>query len=299
MSKTQNKYHLLQPRYAVTELDRPHPVFLYRLCVNPYTNCVYGCQYCYSVKDEEIPGSYSPQIGVKTNIAYALKKYLANMNMTVPSAIGTLTDPYQPAEKDLLITRRCLELITEKHSPLQIFTKSDLVLRDADLLGDYSRKGFCTVLVTLFTMDRTISGKLEPHAPGIEQRLSLISQLRRKNIICGVLLMPIMPYVNDGPGQLEEVFAAARRHGAEYVIPGGAILRPDNSKERIMKLLDADFNKISHRYEALYDKDTMLPFTYSSRIMEQLRVLSEKYKLPLNLPVENASSAENLRIEPL
>jgi DNA repair photolyase len=299
MKKSRNNYQLLQPKVTITELDKPHPVFLHKIAVNPYTNCSYGCQYCYAIKDEEINQPYSPRIGVKTNIVYCLKRTLKNIDSPVPVALGTLTDPYQPAEKEFQISRHCLEIIVEKQFPLQIFTKSDLIMRDANILSKYSQKGFCTVMITIPTLEEKLKNKLEPNAPKIEQRLNLISQLREKNILCGILLAPIIPYVNDEPKRLDQIFYTASKIGAEYLIPGGLVLGPEPAKKRMMKLLTKHFGKIAHRYEALYGKDTMPGLTYSNRIMGCVKELSAKYKLPLNLPVRNAKPVTNIRIEPL
>lgn len=267
--------------------------------MDPYVGCYYGCKYCYGIGDEEIPEPYHPKIGVKTNLPNMLKNRLSAFIQKIPVALGAVSEPYQPAEEEFKIARTCIEIIAENSNPLQIFTKSSLILRDVELISEYSQKDLCAVTVTISTIDRSINGLFEPQAQSVGERLNLISELRKHDVLCGVSLAPIIPYVNDLPGQLEDVFKSAKEVGAEYLIPCGLAIKSKVVEKRILDILNKHYQEIAIRYKALYDRDYLPALTYSKRIVGYIQKLAKKYKLSLNLPTQEAKPVDTIRIEPL
>ena len=292
-------YRLLKPDIAINFLKKPHDVFLSQITVDPYVGCYYGCKYCYGIGDEEIPEPYRPKIGVKTNLPNMLKNRLAAFIQKIPVALGAVSEPYQPAEEEFKITRTCIEIIAENNNPLQIFTKSSLILRDMDLISEYSQKDLCAVTVTISTIDKSVNELFEPQAQSVGERLNLISELRRHDVLCGVSLAPIIPYVNDSQRQLEDVFKAVKEVGAEYIIPSGLAIKLKSVEKRIFGILDKHYKGIAGRYKALYDRDYLPALTYSKKIFEHIQKLAEKYKLSLSLPTQEAKPVDTIRIEPL
>lgn len=292
------EYRLLQPKDAVCQLKNPHPVFLSQITINPYVGCSYGCPYCYGLKDDEITDTYSPKIGVKTNLPAQLKQKLTS-SPHLPIMLGSTTDPYQPLEEELKITQACIELIAENKVPLQIFTKSSLILRDIDIISRHSKTGLCAVNITLFTLDESIKSIFEPQAPSIESRIKLISKLKEKEIIVGVALIPIIPYINGDIEKISQLIKTIKKHGADYLIPACLVLKPTVVCQRISGLLNRQFTKIVHKYNALYEQGHLPKVTYSNRITKEIIQIAEKNNMPLQVPVSGTSSIDDIRMEPI
>ena len=162
--------------------------------LNPYRGCSHACIYCYAPSvihwDK---GKWGEVVEVKINLPRILSKELKVKKKGVVG-LGTVTDPYQPAEKKYEITRRCLELLQLHDFPVCIQTKSSLILQDLDLLKQFSH---IEVGITLTALDENITKKLEPGAPCAEERLRALDELSKNGIKTWVFLGPIMPYIVD------------------------------------------------------------------------------------------------------
>jgi len=162
--------------------------------LNPYRGCSHACIYCYAPSvihwDK---GKWGELVEVKINLPRILSKELRLKKKGVVG-LGTVTDPYQPAEKKYELTRRCLELMLMHDLPVCIQTKSSLVLRDIDLLKEFSD---IEVGITLTTLDDSLRQKMEPGASSIDERLRTLSELRENGIKTWVFLGPLMPHITD------------------------------------------------------------------------------------------------------
>ncbi|KAB2945956.1 MAG: transporter [Candidatus Methanoperedens nitroreducens] len=162
--------------------------------LNPYRGCAHACVYCYAPSvihwDK---GKWGELVEVKVNLPRILSKELRVKKKGVVG-LGTVTDPYQPAEKKYEITRRCLELLSLHDFPVCIQTKSSLVLRDMDLLKSFSN---LEVGVTLTALDESVRAKMEPGASTVEERLRALEELSKNGINTWVFLGPVMPYITD------------------------------------------------------------------------------------------------------
>ena len=284
------KYNFFQPKAAIKQLKVPHPVFPGDITVNPYVGCEYCCPYCYGVSavgDDEIQCA---RIGVKTNILSHLKKKLDTSTGDSRSGkfsvvLGNETEPYQQAEKEFRMTRQCIELLVERKIPVQIWTKSDLVLRDIGLLSEHSKQGLCAVNITVFTMDEHLKNIFEPRAPGIEDRIKLISALRRKNVLCGVSYIPVMPYINDDKTTVEEFFRAIKRFGADYVVPMALCFYTDTVRRRFFAILEKHFNNLVHRYKELYRAERLPADNYTQRVSSEIAEIANRVSMPVGVPV--------------
>ncbi len=162
--------------------------------LNPYRGCAHACIYCYApCVIHWDKGKWGDVVEVKMNLPRILSKELRKKKKGVVG-LGTVTDPYQPAEKKYEITRRCLEVLLMHDFPVCIQTKSSLVRRDMELLKRFSN---IEVGITLTTLDDSVREKLEPGASGIEERLRTLSELSRNGIGTWVFLGPVMPYITD------------------------------------------------------------------------------------------------------
>jgi len=141
-------------------------------------------------------GEFAHKILVKDNAAEVLDKEFSrekwNNKLTVD--LATVTDPYQPAEKKFKITNKVLAVFLKHHNSLMITTKSDLILRDLDILSEIGRTGFLNVVITLTTLDEDLRKRVEPKSPSVDRRLRVIQELHEVGITTGVAAIPLMPY---------------------------------------------------------------------------------------------------------
>jgi DNA repair photolyase len=186
--------------------------------VNPYRGCEHGCIYCYARPTHAYLGlspglDFETRLFAKTNAAELLRKELAAGSYRCELiALGTNTDPYQPIERDLRITRGVIEVLAECDHPLGIVTKSSLVERDIDLLAPMAEKGLAEVFISIATLDHEIARRLEPRASAPARRLQAIRRLSSAGIPVGVFTSPVIPMLTDK--DLEAVLEAAKDAGA-------------------------------------------------------------------------------------
>lgn len=190
----------------------------FSLSINPYRGCEHGCAYCFARPTHAYLG-LSPGLDFETRIAYKpdaadLLRHELNSPAYVCEAIalGVNTDAYQPVERRLGITRSILELFAEFRQPVVIITKSALVLRDLDILAELATLGLAQVVVSVTTLDRELSRRMEPRAAAPDRRLEVIQALAAAGIPAGVLVAPVIPALNDH--DLERIVARAHQCGA-------------------------------------------------------------------------------------
>ncbi len=195
--------------------------------VNPYRGCEHGCVYCYARPSHAYLG-YSPglefetQIVFKPDVAVLLERELSKPGYVArPMALGSNTDPYQPVDRTLRLTRAVLEVLDRFSHPVSIVTKSAGVLRDLDILQRMAARGLVRVWVSVTTLDAGLARRMEPRAASPSRRLQTIAALTLAGVPAGVLAAPMIPGLNDM--ELENILAAARRHGATHA--GYVLLR--------------------------------------------------------------------------
>ncbi len=216
--------YLRDPAASIlSENESPDVPFTYSL--NPYRGCEHGCPYCYARPSHEYWGlsaglDFETKIFVKDEAARLLtERFQKNSWTPQPVALSGNTDPYQPVERELEITRSCLEVFLRHRNPVSIVTKSGLIRRDADLLAELAERNLVTVAVSLTSVDDTLAGKLEPRAARPSLRLRVIEELTDAGVPVSILVAPLVPGLNDEeiPAILK---AAAERgaYGASYVL---------------------------------------------------------------------------------
>jgi len=211
--------------------------------INPYRGCEHGCIYCFARPTHAYlgmsPGAdFESRLFAKPNAAELLAKELSAPGY-VPKviAMGTNTDPYQPIEKKMRITRSVLEVLREFRHPVGIVTKSPLVMRDIDILSEMARDGLAKVALSVTTLDRSLARRMEPRAGTPQRRLAAIKALSDAGIPAGVMFAPAIPALNDG--EMEAVLAAAARNGATSA--GYVLLRlPLEIKDLFREWLEAN-----------------------------------------------------------
>ena len=209
----------LYPDRTVTLITRnASPDIPFDRSINPYKGCEHGCVYCFARPTHAYldlsPGlDFETKIFFKTNVRERLVDELGKRRYQCRTiAMGTNTDPYQPAERHRRITRSVLETLLEARHPVSIVTKSQLILRDLDLLQELARQQLATVAVSLTTLSNDLKTRLEPRTAGPGARLRVIRELRGAGVPVGVMVAPVIPFVNDH--EIEDIVAAATDGGA-------------------------------------------------------------------------------------
>ena len=197
-----------------------------KMSLNPYTGCPHGCLYCYAT-------SYIPRFSIcrpKADLLRRLGRERWEQGCLV--SLSNSSDPYPPMEKDLKLTRGCLEILREKCIRVQVVTKSDIVCRDADILGQMPS----VVSITLTTLDDGLSRRLEPGAPLPKRRLFAMEALRSKGVPVAVRVDPIIPFINAQ--EISELVDAACSAGALHVTTSTYKARPDSLRRIYLEFPD-------------------------------------------------------------
>jgi DNA repair photolyase len=203
-------------RKIITRNDSPDVPF--DRSINPYKGCEHGCVYCFARPTHAYLGlspglDFETKIFSKPNAAALLRDELGRRGYTPQVlALGANTDPYQPAERDLKITRSVLEVLADFQHPVSIITKSALVVRDLDLLAPMAAKRLAHVYLSVTTLDPELARRMEPRASSPSKRIGAIRALAAGGIPVGVLSSPMIPFLNDW--ELERILEAAAEAGA-------------------------------------------------------------------------------------
>lgn len=188
--------------------------------VNPYRGCEHGCIYCYARPSHEYLGfsaglDFETKILVKEDAPDLLRRELSSPNWKPQVvAISGVTDPYQPVERRLMLTRRCLQVFVEFHNPVAIVTKNHLVIRDLDLLAELARYEAAAVFLSVTTLDGSLSRIMEPRTSHPVRRLAAIEALAQAGVPAGVMVAPVIPGLTDH--ELPSIIAAAAEAGALF-----------------------------------------------------------------------------------
>lgn len=209
----------ITPEIAKTILTRNQsPDLPFSVSLNPYRGCEHGCVYCFARPSHAYLGlspglDFETRLYAKTNAAELLRRELAHTNyQPLPIALGVNTDAYQPCERELRLTRHCLEVLHECDHPVGMITKSALIERDIDVLQAMAQKNLAAVAITITTLDHRISRILEPRAASPTRRLQTIERLAKAGIPTMVSVAPIIPFITEQ--EIEKVLSAAADAGA-------------------------------------------------------------------------------------
>ncbi len=247
--------------------------------INPYRGCQHACAYCYARRthvafDLDGAADFEREIFVKVGAAEVLRAELAKRRRSpwnAPIVIGTAVDPYQPVEGQQRITRSILEVIRDFRAPISIITKNTMVLRDADILAQIAQHATCTVFISITTLDAELARRLEPATPPPLKRLRAIQTLAARGISAGMMVAPILPWLTDAPGMLEELALAAHRHGARWIANGTLRLHPD-VRPVFLAWLERERPDLLTRYQTWY-RWTEPPEQYRQRVHARMAAI--------------------------
>jgi len=250
--------------------------------INPYRGCEFACKYCYARYTHEFMEmrdgvDFEQKIYVKQHAAELLQQELRRVKPGEEIAIGTATDPYQPAERRFEVTRVILEELA-RHRGLEIglITKGNLILRDVDLLKELARNNRLFVNLTITTLNVELARILEPRAPRPDLRMETVHKLSQAGIAVGVSCSPVIPGITDAPKNLEALVRAAAAAGGKHVFANPLFLKPCSAAV-FMPFLEKEFPQLAAEYRQRYKDRAFLPKSYGKRISQLMTRLRQKY----------------------
>jgi DNA repair photolyase len=258
-------------RQILTRNDSPDIPF--DRSINPYKGCEHGCIYCFARPTHAYLGlspgqDFESRLVSKPDAPDALRAELSRPGYRCEViALGASTDPYQPVERDLRITRSLLEVLAACRHPVTLVTKSNGVLRDLDLLAPMAEQNLASVMVSITTLDRQLARRMEPRAPTPARRLDAIRQLAAAGVPVGVLASPMIPALNDP--DLEHILEAAQGAGARAA--GTILVRlPREIKDLFAEWLEAHYPDRAARVLSLI-RQTRSGALYDARFGTRMR----------------------------
>jgi len=250
--------------------------------INPYRGCEFACKYCYARYTHEFMEmrdgvDFEQKIYVKQHAANLLRQELRRVKPGEEIAIGTATDPYQPAERRFEVTRAILEELA-RHQGLEIglITKGTLILRDLDLLQEVRRNNRLFVNLTITTLNVELARILEPRAPRPDLRMEAVRKLNEAGVAAGVSCSPVIPGITDAPRDLEAVVRATAEAGGKHIFANPLFLKPCSAAV-FLPFLEKEFPQLAASYRQRYKDRAFLPESYGKRISQLMARLRQKY----------------------
>lgn len=275
--------------------DVKAPSMPFEKSINPYRGCQHGCSFCYARSSHTFLGleagdTFQHHILLKSNAAEALEEQIAKKLRSRTGragigriAIGTATDPYQPVEGKMKLTRSCLEVLAKYQLPTSITTRSPLILRDIDLLKEIP---VLSVNISVNTLNRQVWRTLEPSSPFPMKRLETVQRLNEEGIPSGIFMAPIIPYLTDSAQELSGLVEQAAVHKSRFVMSSFLRLRTSEVKVWFFQTLQQHYPHLVRPYSELFRDSGNTPSAYREPIYRQISGLMKKFgfedKEPLN-----------------
>lgn len=257
--------------------------FPYRWDLNIYRGCAHKCRYCFAMYSHKYIGEedYFGKIFVKENVVEVLERELASAKWKGEVInIGGVTDSYQPAEKERKLMPEILKLMIKYRNPIIISTKSDLILRDFDLIAELARLTYVNIAATITAYDEEVRKLIEPGGAPSAARFAMLKEFSKTEAQRGLHLMPMVPFITDARENVEALFAAARAAKVDYVIPCMMYLRGDTRKS-FFEFSKSELPHLHEKFLELY-KNRNLFTEHSAKVHKMVDELLHKYNLKRN-----------------
>lgn len=219
--------------------------------MNIYKGCNHGCIYCDS-RSECYHVDNFEEVRAKENALTIIERELKAKRKKGVVGTGAMSDPYNPFEKEYKLTRGALELINRFGFGASIATKSNMVTRDTAILKDIARHSPVLIKITITTADDALCRKIEPKAPLSSDRFKAIAKLSSEGIFAGVLMMPVLPFIEDTEDNISRIIALAHQSGAKFIYPAFGVTLRQNQRDWYFEKLDALFPSLKEKYMKNY-----------------------------------------------
>jgi len=268
---------------------RPSSWFGVHYYLNIYRGCTHGCIYCDSRSECYGIENFDEDISVKINAPEKLREALAKKRKRETIGFGSTSDAYVPLELKYELTRKCLEIIKEYRHPVSILTKSNLVIRDLDLLQDINDQNYACVCFTIVTADDKLAKKIEPKAPLPSKRFEAMSILASVGIKTGIMIMPTLPYITDTKENILQIIGEAYKNGASFIYPCFSMTLRDRQR-------DYYYDKIGTALKEKYQKRFKNYYSCGSPNYNKLKKLFQEkcneYNISTKMPSYDQENAK-------
>ena len=277
--KRQVQYRTLAAKKWISRCDSERVPYDWTL--NPYRGCEFGCKYCYArytheFMDRRDSSAFEREIYVKDWNGQGFRAELAKVQPGQSLALGTATDPYQPAERRAEVTRRILEVLaTSGGRRIYLTTKSDLITRDIDLWKEVAGRNQVSLALTVTTTDRTLARALEPYAPRPDLRFHAVRELAQAGLPVTVMASPVLPLITDREENLERIAELARDAGA-FSFEANVLFLTPSSLQVFFPFLRDQFPHLLGRYQASYQHQSHLEGSYPERIRKMVDAIRQR-----------------------
>jgi DNA repair photolyase len=288
--------HSITVKSVLNKTKRRDPWFLDDYTINPYSGCSFNCSFCY-IRGSKYGEHMEEKLAIKSNALEVLDKQLRNRAKKGQYGIIVLssaTDPYLQAEKETGLTRNILELIEHYHFPVHVITRSDLVVRDFDLLHKIDKSAILPTDLKALTdrgvfisfsfssLDSRVARIFEPGAPDPQRRIDVLRRSVAEGFHAGVSLMPLLPEISDSQEALDSCYETFSAAGARYVLPASLTLfgyGPADSKVLTLRAIEKGFPDKITTYKKLYEAGYQPSSTYLLGLNQRIRLARAKHPL--------------------
>ncbi len=246
--------------------------------MNIYRGCTHGCIYCDSrSRCYQFTHGFE-DIEVKKNAPELLESALRSKRERCMIGTGSMSDPYMHCEKELMLTRMCEEIICRYGFGFTVITKSDMILRDIDILDEINRESKCVVQMTLTTYDDELCGKIEPNVCNTKRRLEVLEEMQKRGIPTVVWLTPVLPFINDTEENIRAILNSCAQVGVRGIVTFGmGLTLREGDREYYYAALDRHFPGLKERYIRTFGDNYEVPSPYNNRLMRILEYICGKY----------------------
>ncbi|MGB9301127.1 MAG: radical SAM protein [Anaerolineae bacterium] len=274
------QYEAYTARSMINKFRHVDDWFWASYTVNPYRGCAHGCIYCDARANQYgLSGSFEDKVFVKENAVEVLERQLPRLTRKVV-ATGGVCDSYQPIEKRRLLTREVVEALGRHGFPVEVLTKSDLVLRDLELYQGIDRQSWACVFFTITTFDEKIASRFEPGAAPPKSRLEALRRVAEAGLTTGVAMMPLLPGITDSDHNIKEVVVRVREAGGQFVLGGGLTLKEGAQRDRYTSFLELHYPQVSPLYSQLYSGGFEPRGGYGPQLLRRIREACAESGIP-------------------
>jgi len=283
------KKHYLEIKTALRKHKLVDFFCLGKYGFSPFRACQHACKYCDGRAEKYyVEGDFEQDIVIRSNLPELLEIELKKLREPGFIAIGSgVSDPYQPAEKDEQIMRRCARILAEHDFPVVVMTKSALPLRDIEIWQEVHQKNGFILAVSLTLLDDKVRQIFEPNASSVSARLELLAAFKERGMYVGVLAMPFIPYITDDLDSINRLFEKLRSLDVDYIMAAGLTLRPGQQKELFLQVIAEHFPDCLARIKNLYREERAsgnCSYAYRQNLFPKVQHLLNELGIPSEIP---------------